>query len=606
MRTDDRFAIAACLLLCFTLPLSGATVPEGDILKTLKKGHPRLLLTDQGLKELQDNSARFPELKSMTDRIIEEARGVLSAPPVERKLEEARLLLLGQSRSCVLRMYQLGLAYRLTGEKVFADRARQELLAVSDFQDWNPSHFLDTAEMSHAMGIGYDWFYDELGEDRDKIREALIEKGLKSSFEGITYWKKCNHNWNFVCHGGLGIGALAIADEWPEGAARVLSSAIEGIPYALKSYAPDGGWAEGPGYWHYASSYLCYFLAAMDTALGEDFGLSEAEGLADTGLFRIQFIAPTGLSFNYADSGPGCGPAEEMFWLSRRFKQPLYAWHEMTKYGQASPTPWHAIWFDPDTSQGRSQTMPKAQLFKGVHVAFFKSSWEDPKALFVGFKGGDNRANHSHLDLGTFVLDALGERWAMDLGRDSYDLPGYFGGYRWTYYRLKTEGQNTLTLGQENQKYHAEAPIVTFKDQGNPCAVADLTEAYVEQAHQVKRGIRLLEDKSVLVQDELTLSASAEILWSMHTQAQIQCEGRQATLRIGEKSLKASLLAPEGAVFESGPAAADPPQDPNTGIFKLMVRLRGEADSPITICVQLTPQTEVPGPSAAPSSLNDW
>ena len=40
----------------------------------------------------------------------------------------------------------------------------------------------------------------------------------------------------------------------------------------------------------------------------------------------------------------------------------------------------------------------------------------DAEALFIGFKAGDNRVNHSHLDLGTFVLDALGQRWAIDLG----------------------------------------------------------------------------------------------------------------------------------------------------------------------------------------------
>ena len=37
-------------------------------------------------------------------------------------------------------------------------------------------------------------------------------------------------------------------------------------------------------------------------------------------------------------------------------------------------------------------------------------SWTDPRALFVGFKGGDNDAPHSDPDLGTFVLDALGDR----------------------------------------------------------------------------------------------------------------------------------------------------------------------------------------------------
>ena len=59
-----------------------------------------------------------------------------------------------------------------------------------------------------------------------------------------------------------------------------------------------------------------------------------------------------------------------------------------------------------------------------------RSDWLDPSAMFVGIKAGTNRVNHSHLDLGTFVLDALGQRWAVDLGGDNYNLPGYFGNKR--------------------------------------------------------------------------------------------------------------------------------------------------------------------------------
>ena len=51
---------------------------------------------------------------------------------------------------------------------------------MCEFPDWNPSHFLDTAEMSNAVGVGYDWLYDYLDEPtRKKVREALITLGLK-------------------------------------------------------------------------------------------------------------------------------------------------------------------------------------------------------------------------------------------------------------------------------------------------------------------------------------------------------------------------------------------------------------------------------------------
>ena len=109
-----------------------------------------------------------------------------------------------------------------------------------------------------------------------------------------------------------------------------------------------------------------------------------------------------------------------------------------------------------------SSPPPLDKLFRGIDVAFFRSAGNDKDAFFVGFKGGDNKANHSHLDLGTFVLDALGQRWALDLGSDDYNLPGYFGKQRWNYYRLRTEGHNTLTIEGENQNPEARHTCSRF------------------------------------------------------------------------------------------------------------------------------------------------
>ena len=87
--------------------------------------------------------------------------------------------LLAQSRHCLDRIYTLALLYRLDGKPQYLERAIRELRAAADFKDWNPSHFLDTAEMTHAFAIGYDWLYPALSpEERAWMRAALIEKGL--------------------------------------------------------------------------------------------------------------------------------------------------------------------------------------------------------------------------------------------------------------------------------------------------------------------------------------------------------------------------------------------------------------------------------------------
>ena len=214
---------------------------------------------------------------------------------------------------------------------------------------------------------------------------------------------------------------------------------------------------------------------------------------------------------------------------------------------------------------------------------------EDPQAIFVGFKGGDNKANHSHLDLGTFVLDALGQRWAVDLGGDEYNMPGYFGKERFTYYRLKTEGHNTLSINGKNQDVQARAEIIAFDSQpARAFAIADLSAGYKTAADRVLRGVALLDRKHVLVQDEIELSKSAEVVWAMHTQAKIDLAGGVATLTLGDAHLQAKILSPAGAEFEVASAEMPPPQNPNKGVRNLLIRLPKAVGS-TRIAVLLSP-----------------
>jgi hypothetical protein len=554
-----------------------ASVAEDDVLASLRPGHPRLVCLPEELERVRQLIETEDLARSYRDQLLAEAEAILGQPLVEYKIVGPRLLT--QSRRCLDRVCTLSLVCRLTGDERFAARAREEMLTAAGFQDWNPSHFLDTAEMAHALAIGYDWLYDWLGEaDRATIRTAIVEKGLRpgeASYKGeqpYGWWVKCNHNWNQVCNGGLTIAALAIADEEPDLARFIVSEALKSVPRAMKQYAPDGGWAEGPGYWHYATRYNVYMLAALESALGTDFGLAETPGFAEAGRFRIYFCGPVGRTFNYADAGDGVGRAEEMFWLARHFDRPEYAWHERSMGGR--PTPWDLIWFDPRGKGPAESGLPLDAMFRGIDVAFFRSAWEDPKAVFVGFKGGDNRANHSHLDLGTFVLDALGQRWALDLGGDNYNLPAYFGNKRWTYYRLRTEGHNTIVLKGENQDPGAKAPIVAFASAPDRAfAVADLTAGYASQAARVQRGIALLDRRYVLIEDEVETTVPTEVVSGFHTDAEIAADGATARLSKGGVTLLARVIAPKGAAFEVLPANPPEPQGQQPNVHKLAVRL---------------------------------
>jgi len=562
------------VLLLFLLPLRAESL---DPLETLHKDHPRLIARDADIARIRSLIPRDPLARSLYDRLLEEAATIETAEPVEYKLIGPRLL--QQSRRCLDRVYTLALLWRLDGARRYRDRAVRELRAAAGFPDWNPSHFLDTAEMTHAFAIGYDWLYPSLSADeRAWIREALVKKGFDAAlpfYQQRRSWVLARHNWNQVCNGGIGIGALAVADEEPEKSREVLRGAFRSLPLAMASYAPDGGWAEGPGYWHYATRYNVYFLAALETALGTAFTLPEMLGFDRAGHFRVYFAGPTNRTFNYADAGDSVGTAPEMFWLARKFNEPVYSWHERRQVERSRRAdPLDLVWLETAERSPREARWPLDEVYRGVNVAFLRSAWEDPNAIFVGVKGGDNRANHSQLDLGTFVLDANGVRWATDLGPDGYNLPQYFGKLRWTYYRLRTESHNTVLIDQENQDPKAEARITDFQSSPDLARVTiDLTQAYAPKLTSHRRTVELVKRREVVIRDQIEAAQPVEALWGMVTEAEVALEGRRARLTKDGRTVSAEIRSPAEARFDIVSTRPPAPQHQNDGTRKLVVRL---------------------------------
>ena len=577
-------------------PARQATPPPSPetVLAKLEKSHPRLILREKDLAELRLVIERDPLAKSCQQSVLRNADGMVGKGAVRYEKIGPRLLQV--SRDCMNRVYTLALAWRLTGKPQYLKKAEEELLAACAFKDWNPSHFLDTAEMSHAVGIGYDWLYHALSADsRQTIKDGLIRLGLKPGMDCYgakkAWWVTSEYNWNLVCNSGLVVGALAIAETDPEYARAIVPAAAASMPKAFGLYEPDGAYAEGPGYWNYATSYAVFGLAAMQSALGTDFGLSNVKGFEQAGYFPLHGSGATDIYFNYADAGEGTRRnIPSFFWLSRRYGNPVFAEAEREVIkARGGGDPLDLVWYVPP--DGRP--VPPLELdkhFRGrVEVAAFRSAWKEPNALYVGVKAGFNQVNHGNLDLGTFVLDALGVRWARDLGGDNYNLPGYWEGKpkgkRWTYYRLGSFSHNVCTLNGQGQDALAESKFLKFAP---GLVTVDLTAAYKPHARAAVRGIQLLDGRRrVLVQDDFVLDAPGEVVWGMTTEAEISCEGARAVLTQKGKQLAARIVSPPGASFETGSAERPAPENANKGMRRLLVRLkeqRGEVRVAVLLC----------------------
>lgn len=606
------------LFLIVLLPLSAKA--QDAILTGLKKEHPRLLFSNTDFERVATLRNTDEYVKAAWLKLYTTGEKILDEPAAKFEIPDGKRLL-ATSRAAVDRISTLGLLYRVTKEKRFADRAWKELYAASQFPDWNPTHFLDVGEMTFAFALGYDWFFDHWNEDQKKIiRSAIIEKGLsrallayeKLATQATGWWPDVAHNWNQVCNGGIGIGALAIADEEEKLSAAILQHVIKRLPLAMKHFAPDGAWNEGPGYWDYATKYNVAIIAALNSALGKDFGLSDIEGFSKTGLFPLYLNSPINRSFNYADGGDGAIKGAQLFWFAKRFQQPEAAQY---LYAFKPSNPFALLWYDASLINAPQKLSPD-NYFRDAEVVALRSKWNDPNATFVSFKAGDNKANHSHLDLGSFILDAQGERWIVDLGADNYNIPGYFntakGGKRWTYYRNRAEGHNTIVVhpsGEEDQDPKAATLVTSFNSNTEDAnAIMDLSPAYGTSVH---RGIALLKKKNmVVISDEITNKGPEDVYWFAHTKAAIKLNGkRSATLTQNGKKIVATIVSPANAAFTIAPAKPLPssPQpaenNPNDGIQKLSVYLPAIKETRIIIIFH--PEGTVTGNDFT-EPLNKW
>ena len=596
-----------------------------DHLATLRREHPRLLFTADDQQRIEERSKTDLVLARLIEQNQVNATQMLDEPSITYRIPDGKRLL-AQSRQCIRRVMAMAMAHRLSGDTRFADAAIKEMLVAAKFKDWNPSHFLDTAEMTTALAVGYDWLYDAITPaDRATIRAAIVRLGLDEGlkvYDSKGWWTIGDNNWNQVCNGGMILGALAIAEDKPKLAREVVSRAIVSIPRGVSVYAPSGAYPEGPSYWQYGTAYTCLTISGLNTAVGSNFGIEDTPGLNRTGWYRIHTIGPTGQYFNYADGGAGSRLAAAMFLLADVYDKPVFAWWHRGRLTREFPPgvaleprrldrffPLEIAWYDArGTTQDDGQIPLDAMFESRQDIVTARSGWRDSDAIYVGFKGGDNRVNHGHLDVGSFVLDADGVRWALDLGGDNYNLPGYFRRKRWQYYRLINHSHNTLVINGQLQNAAARCDVVsTHSTPTHASAIVDMTDAYKDQATSARRGIELLNRRAVHVRDEVD-GAVGQVRWSMVTGAEISLSGHRATLTQDGKTLLAEILVPSDAKFEvvsNAPPTPVEKQNAGTRILAITVTARAEQPVAISVLLQLTGDQQPPL-KMDPRGLDQW
>ncbi|CAO1633799.1 unnamed protein product [Parajaminaea phylloscopi] len=561
--------------------------PSGSLAANALRAHPRIMAAQYEWDCLPNKIAKDAYLTVWNATIFQNATKWAAMDPVNYTVDGtfSGSGILDPAREVQQRIKAWGYAYRMSKDTKWADRAWTELQAAAGNSTsdpwnptavdasqgknatWNPSHFLDTAELTAAFAIGYDWLYDVwTPQQRTAIMWSIITLGLDQGMQQYNtdagWWKNTNGNWNCVCNSGLLLGALAIWTEDPSGtAASVVAQAVPNMKSnCMKGAYEDGTWSETANYWYFGTAAQARALSALLTSTGSDQGLSAANAnWAKTGDFHMYVSGNAGL-FAYGDHGPNkySATANGMFLWAKQYKNPVYGLFQRDR-ADAVNDPLSMFWYDTSSKGAFWNGLALDKFFNNPLGSWgsMRSSWTDFTGTYIGIKSSNATGHQTHgdLDAGDFVLDAMGTRWAGEYGSGNYLSKEYFkseeqGALRWQYYRKGTQGQNTLVINNRDQSASCDPQNRMLSSNTTQSAdrdfvpetsstalfITDMSSCYNQSTNGVQRGIRFLNGRrQVLVQDEIASSSSiTSVEWRMQTNATItlSSDKKTATLKI--------------------------------------------------------------------------
>lgn len=607
-------------------PVTKFKVPAAaDYIRTVPRVRPRLIHAKPGWDYVANLTKTDAAATALLGRMKESAAKLLETPELTRIFGEQTGRVTPGSKA-LYRVVQLGALHHLDQDPRWLDRGVREVVALCDptsFADWYPAQPHVTTDFLIATCIGYDWLHTGFNKQQiDKIKEYILNQGIAPL---VAHLEKIEADKakadlppgveEFGAASALIIGALCIADEDAATAKKAVGVAAKIFGKGMTRFAPSGVWPDGPDEGERILDYAILVIQSLKACSGGDLGFSALEGFVRAGDARVHLTNPAGQIFNYGDSegavlyAPWVGS-----WLAGAHGNPgLPAVVAGPVQGPDSAflgLSGFLLYHNPHAA-GTGTASGLDAAFPGAEVATLRSAWNDRNALYVGLKGGDTANLHSQLDLGTFILDAGGQRWGIELGMESDRAPGMANpadrARRYGNYPQGSKGQNIIVTKAENQPLEAKAALagfVTTPERG--AAIVDLKDPYNKEAKSYLRGAMVVRGAQnyAVIQDDISLKGSQTLTWQMHTRATVAIDGKKATLTQGNQTLTAVILSPDNAVFTSEEAPEQiTPLKSLKGINVLKVNLNeAQGDQRITVAFALGAE-----PVTAPVlPLSEW
>ncbi|UDQ96599.1 hypothetical protein AAEX28_05940 [Lentisphaerota bacterium WC36G] len=486
----------------------------------------------------------------------------------------------------------LGIAYYVTKDEKIAQKAWHIFKEqMSNYEVKMKAFHYDF----HCFASGYDMFqgawnqaqrteaqkflYDNFLTFALKIFEEPLSNKVSRAF--VTTGRS---NIAIQAYGGFIPMAITLSSVYPKESSDLLYETLHYLAIATTEMAPDGAWREGPSYWGWTArrGYIPAF-SCLKNGLGSTFGIDEMAGVDECGYFSlyVNSVIPN-KSFRFADSGEDNQIGKKEYFFANYFKDKKLANAlKALKGSRLSPIPQY---FDLQKKAKSEISLPLSKKFGRIELASFRSSWLNKNGWFTAFKGGFPSEIHGNLHTGTFVIDALGERWVTTGGGTSYDAKDVWNysplGGRWRYFGARAESKNCLIVNNgipknknlypmmENyvlpdQYPFSKSVITDFKTNGlgkkaGGYAILDMTEAYRDFCNSARRGVKLhTSGNRVTIQDEVLfrhrMFYNANFLMTLYSDTKVTINENKSSAileRNGKKILVSINSNIESAILE--------------------------------------------------------
>lgn len=460
-------------------------------------------------------------------------------------------------------MESAAFAYVITGEEELGQKAikalRKELpgfVPLHGHKEHYPDLAADLSTAGACKNLAYIYsFLHPLLESSDKraIFSEFRERGggviYSETLAGAWWGDAPNSNWCSHLQSGLGLSGLALMEDDEAEARKWIDIATQRMAAMLDLAGEDGAGIEGPGYW-------CGCYRSVQEL---------AEGLRNTGIgdlyshrfwnccteFPLYMSRPdrSGL-INFSDTGySGLGSSRFFYAIANELEHPLAQWFGDRAFEQSSPSIWDLLYYNPSVIPAPPDNLSTCRLFKGAHVASFRSNWREDAAFLI-LKGGSNSWSHAHLDLNSIFIDAYGERLVVDPGPGQYSLD-YFTSIE---PEVSTSWHNTIVVDGADQRQPPRYRMSFDLEEGGDayCRLSDFisnehiamvrgdaTTAYGDYLERFHRDVVYLKPDCFVIYDDLRMLEARtrrHFQWLLHSEAPM-VDNEDGTMEIrGEKA----------------------------------------------------------------------